>query len=158
MKNKNSRSGEGGEGGQGRSNKQAENLDETEKKRRVSRVRSYKVNCGYANASLPHIGEMKMRELQLMGLVCVCARDGGRGARRQSLGTEPGMPSLEAKQEHGEPSREQSQLQRQPPLLAECAVLLLLLCAVAPLLFGLFTPIVDTLGGFPNLRCNMQNN
>lgn len=87
----------------------------------------------------------------------VCVRDGGRGARRQSLGTEPGMPSLEAKQEHGEPSREQSQLQRQPPLLAECAVPFLLLCAVAPLLFGLFTAYVHTLGGLPNLRCNMQN-
>lgn len=35
--------------------------------------------------------------------LCVCVRDGGRGARRQSLGTEPGMPSLQAKQEHGEP-------------------------------------------------------
>lgn len=101
-----------------------ENLYEAERKRRVRRVRFYKVNRGYANSSLPHIGEMKMRELQLMGLVCVCVceRDGGRGARRQSLGTEPGMPSLEAKQEHGEPSREQSHLQRQPPLLVECTV------------------------------------
>lgn len=35
--------------------------------------------------------------------LCVCVRDGGRGARQQSLGTEPGMPSLQAKQEHGEP-------------------------------------------------------
>lgn len=40
--------------------------------------------------------------------VCVCVRDGGRGARRQSLGTEPGMPSLQAKQEHGEPLGERS--------------------------------------------------
>lgn len=89
----------------------------------MRRVRFHKVNCGYANTSLPHIGEMKMRELQLMGLVCVCVRDGGRGARRQSLGTEPGMPSLEAKQEHGEPSREQSQLQRQTPLPSRFAPL-----------------------------------
>lgn len=73
MNNKNNRSGEGG---QGCSNKQAENLYETERKRRVRRVRFYKVNCGYANASLPHIGEMKMRELGLMGLVCVCERWG----------------------------------------------------------------------------------
>lgn len=35
--------------------------------------------------------------------MCVRVRDGGRGARRQSLGTEPGMPLLRAKQEHGEP-------------------------------------------------------
>lgn len=35
--------------------------------------------------------------------LCVRVSDGGRGARRQSLGTEPGMPSLQAKQEHGEP-------------------------------------------------------
>ncbi len=40
--------------------------------------------------------------------LCVCVRDGGRGARRQSLGTEPGMPSLQAKQEHGEPLGERS--------------------------------------------------
>lgn len=40
--------------------------------------------------------------------LCVCVRDGGRGARRQSLGMEPGMPSLQAKQEHGEPSGERS--------------------------------------------------
>lgn len=71
MNNKNNRSA--GEGWQGRSNKQAENLYETERKRRV---RFHKVNCGYANASLPHIGEMKMRELRLMGLVCVCERWG----------------------------------------------------------------------------------
>lgn len=35
--------------------------------------------------------------------LCVRVSDGGRGARRQSPGTEPGMPSLQAKQEHGEP-------------------------------------------------------
>lgn len=40
--------------------------------------------------------------------LCVCVRDGGRGARRQSLGTEPGMPSLQAKQERGEPLGERS--------------------------------------------------
>ncbi|TNN69340.1 hypothetical protein EYF80_020491 [Liparis tanakae] len=40
--------------------------------------------------------------------LCACVGDGGRGARRQSLGTEPGMPSLRAKQEHGEPSGERS--------------------------------------------------
>lgn len=38
----------------------------------------------------------------------MCESMGGRGARRQSLGTEPGMPSLQAKQEHGEPLRERS--------------------------------------------------
>lgn len=38
-----------------------------------------------------------------MAGLCVCVRDGGRGARQQSLGTEPGMPSLQAKQEYGEP-------------------------------------------------------
>lgn len=32
----------------------------------------------------------------------------------------------------------------------------LLLCAVAPLRFGLFVPDVDTLGSFPNLCCTMQ--
>lgn len=41
--------------------------------------------------------------LQTTRQACVlCVRVGGRGARRQSLGTTPGMPSLQAKQEHGE--------------------------------------------------------
>lgn len=45
--------------------------------------------------------------LQTMRQACaLCVRVGGRGARRQSLGTEPGMPSLQAKQENGEHSGE----------------------------------------------------
>lgn len=63
--------------------------------------RMCKVSSRYVNASLSHIwAAMKMREPQPTGAgLCVCARDGGRGARRQSLGTEPGMPLLWAKQE-----------------------------------------------------------
>lgn len=45
--------------------------------------------------------------LQTMRQACaLCVRVGGRGARQQSLGTEPGMPSLQAKQENGEHSGE----------------------------------------------------
>lgn len=105
-----------------------------------------KVNRGYVNASLPHIGATKMRELQLMGLACVYVReDGGRGARRQSLGTEPGMPSLQAKQEHGEPQG--------AGLLAitaavtaseaECAALFALVCSLTLWQHGFICPLIS---------------
>lgn len=59
-------------------------------------------------------------------LVCVRVRDGGRGARRQSLGTEPGMPLLRAKQEHGEPRgcklASNHSLLAPATAMAECAV------------------------------------
>lgn len=62
--------------------------------------------------------------------LCACVRDGGRGARRQSLGMEPGMPSLQAKQEHGEPSGERSLATTAvaATAMAECAALSALLC------------------------------
>lgn len=49
--------------------KSAENRAETKGGRGVDLC---KVNCGYVNASLPHIGGTKERGLRLMGLVCVC--------------------------------------------------------------------------------------
>lgn len=63
---------------------------------------------GCVNASLPLTVPLKRRGvLQTMRQACaLCVRIGGRGARRQSLGTEPGMPSLQAKQENGEHSGE----------------------------------------------------
>lgn len=63
---------------------------------------------GCVNASLPLTVPLKRRGvLQTMRQACtLCVRVGGRGARQQSLGTEPGMPSLQAKQENGEHSGE----------------------------------------------------
>lgn len=63
---------------------------------------------GCVNASLPLTVPLKRRGvLQTMRQACaLCVRVGGRGARQQSLGTEPGIPSLQAKQENGEHSGE----------------------------------------------------
>lgn len=87
-------------------------------------------------------------------------RDGGRGARRQSLGTEPGMPSLEAKQEHGEPSRECLLATTEAAASASrmCSpVAFIYLCSHTSYSPCIYLTDTTVLGMFPNAKPQMQH-
>lgn len=90
--------------------KLVQNRVDMERKRRVNMCRmnnqSHSWSCWTCKClTAPHWrNEDKGAANDGAGL-CICVWEmGGRGARRQSLGTEPGMPSQQAKQGDGEQS------------------------------------------------------